>query len=447
MPDDMVFAAVGDCIITRKVSVDTDPAFLDLVKVIKSADVRFANLEIMTPREPVIPSSEYGGMHLGARPLVLDELKEMGFNLYNVANNHATDYTFIGLMDTLRELEARGMVYAGAGSDLGRARAPAYLETSRGRVALIGAASTFVTGALAASNRADMGGRPGINPLRYEVEYVLTEEQLESLRGIDEALGTAATTRRQRGLGRYVEESEDEVYRFLDKRFVVGEEPGVRTRPHERDLEDIARWVDDARRQTDLVAVSLHAHEGQAGDSNTSDIADFILTAARRLVDAGADVVVGHGSHVLRGIEIYRGRPIFYSLGNFLYTSETIERLPTEMYEAVGLDAIESTPADVADRRTRFEDGRPKGFHTSIAFWQSVVPVCRFSPEGISQLELHPITLRFDKERPQRGSPALADTEEAERILEGLRDLSEELGTTITKETRGERLVGAVDLD
>ncbi len=44
----------------------------------------------------------------------------------------------------------------------------------------------------------------------------------------------------------------------------------------------------------------------------------FLETFSRRCVDAGADAVIGHGPHELRGIEIYHGAPIFYSLGNFL---------------------------------------------------------------------------------------------------------------------------------
>ena len=51
--------------------------------------------------------------------------------------------------------------------------------------------------------------------------------------------------------------------------------------------------------------------------------ADFIPIFARAVIDAGADVFVGHGPHVLRGIEIYKGKPIFYSLSNFIFQNET----------------------------------------------------------------------------------------------------------------------------
>ena len=58
----------------------------------------------------------------------------------------------------------------------------------------------------------------------------------------------------------------------------------------------------------------------------------FLETFSRRCVDAGADAVIGHGPHELRGIEIYHGAPIFYSLGNFLFETETVEKQPYDAY-------------------------------------------------------------------------------------------------------------------
>ena len=57
------------------------------------------------------------------------------------------------------------------------------------------------------------------------------------------------------------------------------------------------------------------------------------------MVDAGADMFVGHGPHVLRGVEIYKGKPILYSLGDFIFQNETLLRLPSENYETYDLGA------------------------------------------------------------------------------------------------------------
>jgi hypothetical protein len=90
----------------------------------------------------------------------------------------------------------------------------------------------------------------------------------------------------------------------------------VRTTPNAKDVAAMVRWIHEARGLADLVLVSLHAHE-QLGAKDVP--ADFMRGFAHEMIDAGADLVVGHGPHLLRGLELYKGKPIFYSLGNFLH--------------------------------------------------------------------------------------------------------------------------------
>jgi Bacterial capsule synthesis protein PGA_cap len=104
---------------------------------------------------------------------------------------------------------------------------------------------------------------------------------------------------------------------------------GFTTYPYAYDLLDVARSaavVDSVRRLADLVIVTFHGGaEGvkalnvpEAAESLGREPRGDLRLWARAVIDAGADAVVGHGPHVLRGIEFYRGRPIVYSLGNFL---------------------------------------------------------------------------------------------------------------------------------
>lgn len=100
---DFIFTATGDSIISRRIHGLNDADLAELTDLVKQADAAFTNLELVTPREPVIPSSEFGGIHLGMPTYVLDELKETGFNLYNLAHNHAIDFTISGLVETLED--------------------------------------------------------------------------------------------------------------------------------------------------------------------------------------------------------------------------------------------------------------------------------------------------------------------------------------------------------
>ena len=104
---------------------------------------------------------------------------------------------------------------------------------------------------------------------------------------------------------------------------------GFATYPFAYDLLDIARStavVDSVRPLVDLLVVTFHGgaegvralHVAEVPESLGREPRGELRRWARAVIDAGADAVVGHGPHVLRGIEFYRGRPIVYSLGNFL---------------------------------------------------------------------------------------------------------------------------------
>src|SRR6187402_189145 len=97
--------------------------------------------------------------------------------------------------------------------------------------------------------------------------------------------------------------------------------------------------------------------------------AQFLVTFARAMVDAGADVFAGHGPHVLRGVEIYKGKPILYSLGDFIFQNETLLRLPSENYETYELGA-DAHVADFNDRRYQNDQA---GFPADRLIWEAMV--------------------------------------------------------------------------
>lgn len=256
-----------------------------------------------------------------------------------------------------------------------------------------------------------MTSRPGLSPLRFTTEQIATPAQIdrlgEALRAME--VGFTRTGRGARALG---------------TTFVEGPAPGVVTRPDSSDVAQIAAVVGNAARLSDHVLVTIHAHERKGPNSVP---ADFVVDFAHAMIDAGATMFVGHGPHVLRGIEIYRGRPIFYSLGDFVFQNETLLRLPAENYEAYDLG-----PDDhVADfNRERYQN-ETTGFPANREIWESVVAMPRYVDGELTEIALHPITLGFGRPAWVRGRPMLARGELAAKILGDLIERSAPFGTVI----------------
>ena len=150
------------------------------------------NLEILFHNwEPdIIPAAASGGTYMQADPEIANELVWMGFDMVSMANNHTGDYGIGGLRSTIRAVEAAGLMHAGTGENMAEARAPGYLETPNGRVALISAASTFPDGSQAGHQRRDMRGRPGLSPMRFNRTYQVTQDQMDALRSYREGTGS-----------------------------------------------------------------------------------------------------------------------------------------------------------------------------------------------------------------------------------------------------------------
>jgi poly-gamma-glutamate capsule biosynthesis protein CapA/YwtB (metallophosphatase superfamily) len=443
----MRVTGVGDAIISRRVSVLEDQGFQDVVSEIRDADAAYVNFEMVVPQLPAIPEVIPKAIRLAAPEWVLDELVGLGFSAFGLANNHAYDFTASGLQETIEVFERRGLPFSGAGRNLEAARMPCYVDTPAGRLAVLNAGSTAALSSLAADPGVLTASRTGINPLRFTTTYQLDRDAFAALRSVDERLGTAASTKALYDTGVFpgarLDDLENEML-FMARRFVRADESKVLTSPLQGDLDGIARWIQEARRTADVVAVGLHCHEGADDGFNLDPPAQFIEVASRACIDAGADVVFGHGPHRIRGVEIYEGRPIFYSLGNFMFMDETLHVFDPGQYETFGLDPL-STPADLHDYREYDEQGRRRGFHADTAFWEGVVARCTFDQSGCTAVELVPIELGLDRLRTQRGVPHRATGRRGADVLARVQELSAGYQTTIDVED-GERPVARVRL-
>jgi poly-gamma-glutamate capsule biosynthesis protein CapA/YwtB (metallophosphatase superfamily) len=408
----LTLALTGDSIITRPISGYAESAFTRLIALIRGADAAFTNLEMLFHDYEPYAMNESGGTYMRAEPALVKELVWAGFDLVSRANNHTGDYGVVGMDLTTKYVKEAGLVQAGVGRSLAEAREARFLETPKGRIALISVASTFPDHSRAGRTRGDMPARPGLNPLRFSTTYVVTRERFAQLQqAVADVNGRAPAA--------------GEALNFFGRRFVVGETPGLRTEPLKEDVDEIASVVRNASRLADLTLVTIHAHEGHI---DRLVPAQFLVTFARAMVDAGADLFVGHGPHVLRGVEIYKGKPILYSLGDFIFQNETLLRLPSENYETYGLDA----GAHVADFNDRRYDSDRAGFPADRLIWEAVVAVPRFEGRTLRQLSLHPITLGFGQGRTARGRPQLAEGELAAKILSDVERLSKPFGTRLS---------------
>lgn len=438
--ESFTFAATGDAMITREILPyeDNTDAFDDLLMLLRGADATMTNLEVLLHDYEGYPSASSGGTYMRSPPRVADELAGMGINLFSAATNHTIDYSHKGIERTIESLRERNLTFAGLGENLYEARNPAYLETAAGRVAIVSACSTITPGSEAGAQSPALQGRPGLNPLRVEQVYRLPHSQLDSLRKISHELGIEDVKQAwyDRGM-RVGHDWDDESYfHFMDMKFETGDKAAIEYAVDEDDREEIIKSIEEARRNADWVVATLHAHHGPGGRTRTKETPEFVRKFGRTCVDAGADAFVVTGPHVLRGIEIYDGNPLFYSLGHLIVQNETVERLPPESFQRYGHDDY-TKASNVFDARLYDENGDPKGDLANPAFWRSLVPVCEFSAKsGLQQIKFYPITLQRKQSRPQRGIPVLAEGKMADEILNEFVELSAAFDANIDVEEK-----------
>ncbi len=414
------FTATGDTFIVRPDSTGT-AEFQKVAAVIQSADVRFTNLETVIRRDEGFPAAQSGGTWASSPPEVLDDLRAYGFNLIAWANNHTLDYSYGGLDATAGYLDEAGFIHAGVGQTLAEAAAIRYLETPSGRVALIAATSSFHESWRAGTQRPDGPGRPGLNPLRFKTVYHVPAEQLPHLQDTVAASGINALFEQRVKEGFRVADPEG-VVRFGEMHFAAetADKKGEVTTAHPGDLQRTLDSIAEAAKHADSVLVSIHTHEGQP--RSKQEPADFLVEFSRACIDAGAHAVIGHGPHVLRGIEVYKKRPIFYSLGNFIFQNESVAWQPADMYENYKIDPTVSV-------RELFEirGGHGKrGLRVNPKVWESVIASWRMTDGELDELVLHPVTLGFGEPPERIGTPILTDDIAA---LEDLQGLSKPFGT------------------
>ncbi len=405
----ITIAVAGDTVLTRPVE-SRDAAFTAVRDIVSTATLAFANLDMNVLEQA--PPADDAAVWPFARPRDVTALRALGIDVVSLANDHATDYGVEGLMATRRVLDATGLLHVGTGPDLAAARAPLHVG---GRISIIAVATSSSPGSRASASRGDIQGRPGLNPLRYAADVTVDAKTFDTLRDAASVLNPVAGPVTRDGaagtelslFGTTIKKGDRTVVDFL---------------VDERDEREILDQVKAARAEAEVVIVSVHSHE----PTNASpEPAEFLRRFARRAIDAGAHAIVGHGPHRLRGIEVYNGGVIFYSVGNFIYQTSSGVRAGfdagTDLYTlALGATSSRDAPGPPAAS----DSGAARG---------SVLAVLTFEPDGLRTVRLHPVVL------DENGLPRRPDQPAAAEIQRVLESLSRQFGTMLRQD--GESLL------
>lgn len=426
----------GDAMISRALKPFREERFLALRDVFQRSDVSITNGEMLFHNYEDWPTY-LSQTYMRCDPRHIEDLQWMGLDMMSCANNHGTDYGEGGVLTNLRHLDAAGMVHAGTGANFAEALEPAYFDSPMGRVALVSATSSARANSRAGEQRRDMKGRPGVNLIRWVNEWTVDREAFDALRRVAQGFGWRPRLAQwwYRAYGTGLETAENTLF-MLDRNtlgvgsedpgslFVLGDGFERHSRIHQGDLAWNLKAVAEARKMADWVVFSMHNHEGGPSEDEPSD---HIVQLAHAVIDAGADVFMGHGPHLDRGVEVYKGKPILYSLGNFIIQNDTVLRMPQESMVLNGL-GHEAMAGDLFDARRPSERRRPEPLDPHH---QSAVATVTFTAGALAEVRLHPLEFGDGLSRGQFGRPILSTGSEAQVTLERFQRLSKPFGTVI----------------
>ena len=359
-PGDIVITCVGDMIFNEQISRRREPDRRQLLRIMQEADIAYGNLEFSINGHPELQRPFY---NFRAPVAFAWEVAAIGINLVSMANNHALDFGPEGLADCLKALDRASITYAGAGLTLAAAHEPGTMKVQSQKT-----------------------GFALLSYMRYWTsKYRSRDANAPSLATIDPAVILVA------GADGKVEALEG---------------------PLESDVKTMEDDIVLAKRHNDIVIVALHnhdlSHHRAYGIQDQTPANDQIMY--RRAIDAGADMVIGSGPHVLRGIEIYKGKPIFFSLSDFIYQYRTPDRIPIDLIHQRDGELERPTNVSVWDRRDA-----PQTF-------EGVMLRLTVNGEKLKRIELIPVTI--DDEGPLYGVPRLAGEKRGGEIISTLRRLS-----------------------
>lgn len=293
----------------------------------------------------------------------LDGLTRSGIEVATLACNHMFDQGPWGVLDTIEGLTQRGIAAVGAGKDITEARAPVILERSGLRIGFMSYNAVGPRESWATTVKA------GVAPV-----HVRNHFELE--------IASPGSTPTE--------------FSFVDP----------------ESLAELVSDIESLKAQTDIVCLSLHKGMGFV----RARLAQYERPLAHAAIAAGADVVIGHHAHILRGVEAYRDRPVFHGINHFIaaYTDSSNPRSPSAKRPRPRRSpAIDEHVMDTSMRNFPFP---PESRHTMVA---SV----RVDRKGVRQASFVPCYINVDG----HPIPVTADDDHAETV-EYVRAITAEAG-------------------
>ena len=371
---DVLVYAMGDRQIQKAMKWDHfQKEFDPLLPTLRQADIRYQQIETAFSDRPVQMVGTHAPLSICVPPRLAETLKYVGIDVGSPNGNHNMEYGRDAMLDTIDALEKYGVRALGVGKNITEARKPVILERKGTRVAFLAYNS-----AIRPEEEAD-AGRAGVVPMRVHTSY----EQVE---------------RNQPGMP-----------------------PVVHTFPYRDDLAAMKDDIQKAKQAADIVVACFHfgIHYLRA------ELAEYQKDVAHAAIDAGADVIVGTHPHVLKAIEVYKGKVIFYSLGDFGFD--------TMLDPATGKPRVASrTPRSNLERivTAASEDRKKTGIASILV-----------SNKKVKKVSFLPVFFQTNENGEQVAERLHAGTKIFDEVVNYQKEITKEAGIDTKFEIEGDELV------
>lgn len=419
--------ATGDSMLLRKFPVDYD--HVEIKNIIEKGNIKLTNLEMVLTEGNVFASTFCGGEWISSDLVNFDELMKYGFNMYACSNNHSMDYSYGGLIETYNYLSKKRVAFAGIGKSLIEATKPTYYTyinelNQKVSVAMISLTTTFIDAARAGDANDFFQARPGINTVRNNSIYYVNQDEMAILKQIAKKTEINGERDNARKNGTLPPE-EPGTFNFGGIFFKLSEQQGKLTECNKFDLQRIIDSIKEAKKCADYVIVMAHSHQIKHSDYTEPDY--FFEELCRKCIDEGACCVIGSGTHQLKPIEIYQGKPIFYSLGNFIFESHHVEKLPIDFWDKYNFDRL----LKIDEMENILSKNGTVGLEFDEINYLSYIPYMEYENDKLSKLYLYPIELTFNGDLIHKGLPVRASQANINRIYTQLVNISQDYGTKL----------------